>query len=496
MAQSARADRFHFIGIGGEGMTALAEILLDRGRQVSGSDVHANANTERLRQHGARVAIGHDRRNLDGATTVVYNTAIHEDNCELVAARERGLRVLHRSELLQQLLEGTQGIAVSGTHGKTTTTAMLALVLRHGGLDPSLAAGGEVRNLGLHGHAGRGRHLVFEACESDASFLQYPGCSQIITNVEPDHLDQHGSFEALCDRFRDFVRIADPNGFVVYCAAGDVLAGVVGETPAHLVSYALGRVADFRAESVQVQGFGVAYDLVVRGQPWGPVALRVPGRHNVANSLAAIAAAEAVGVEVGTAVQALGEFAGVKRRFELIYEGEGIMVVDDYAHHPTEVRATLQAAREGFGRHLVCVFQPHLFSRTKILMDDFGRAFRDADEVILTSIYAAREQPMEGVDGRQLLEAVRANQPATPACYLEHLDEIVRYLAEPARPGDMVLTLGAGNVREVSLALAEELRGRPAPPPPATTATNAAAPSGAQTQQLMPPHAEHHPPRG
>jgi len=465
VAQGASTELVHFIGIGGEGMTALAEILLDRGRPVSGSDVHANANTQRLVDHGARVVIGHDRRNLDGATTVIYNTAIRPDNCELAAAREQGLRVLHRSELLQQLLQGTQGIAVAGTHGKTTTTAMLALTLRYGGLDPSLAAGGEVRNLGLHGHAGHGRHLVFEACESDASFLLYPNCSQIVTSLEPDHLDQHGSFEVLCDRFRDFVRIAAPQGFVVYCADSDIVADVVGGTPARRISYGLKAAADFGAEAVAVQGFGVSYDLIVRGQPAGRVKLHVPGRHNVANSLAVIAAAEAVGVPVETAMQAVGEFVGVKRRFELLYEGGDILVVDDYAHHPTEVRATLQAAREGFGRRLVCVFQPHLFSRTKFLLDDFGRAFRDADEVILTSIYAAREDPMDGVDSRQLLAAVRTNEPEKPARYIERLDDIVTTLAAEARPGDMILTVGAGNVREVGLGLAEELRRRHAPAP-------------------------------
>ena len=448
----------HFIGIGGAGMSPLAEVLLARGFGVSGTDIRASAITERLQAHGAGVRIGHAAEALNGAATVVCSTAIRSDNPELQAARERGLPIMHRSELLGKLLVGKDGIAVAGTHGKSTTSGMIATILTEAGLDPTAIVGAEVRNLGGHHRVGSGPQFVLEACESDSSFLNYPGCSQVITSLEPDHLDQHHSFGSLREVFRKFVALGRRDGFLVYCADSPELRDLAQLAPGRRISYGHGEDADFRVSNVATDVRTCAFDL---GGPDGKtrrIHLAVPGEHNALNAAAAYAAAVQVGVEPEVAVRALGAFAGVERRFEVLLQARDMLVVDDYAHHPTEIEATLATARRAWRGRIIAVFQPHLFSRTQLLMDGFAHAFSRADEVNIAEIYPAREDPIPGVTGERLAEAIRAAEPGKPVRFFPTKGEIVADLLPRLSAGDMVLFIGAGDIREAGERLAAALR--------------------------------------
>jgi UDP-N-acetylmuramate--alanine ligase len=450
----------HFIGIGGAGMSPLAEVLLARGFAVSGTDIRASAITERLQAHGARVRIGHSAEALNGATTVVCSTAIRPDNPELQAARERGLPVLHRSELLGELLAGKHGIAVAGTHGKSTTSGMIATILTEAGLDPTAIVGGEVHNLGGHHRVGAGPHFVLEACESDSSFLNYPGCSQVITSLEPDHLDQHHTFENLREAFRSFVALGRPDGFLVYCADSPELGDLARLAPGKPVSYGHTEDADFRMSDVATDARACAFDLRDPARETRRIHLGVPGEHNAMNAAAAYAAALQVGVEPEAAARALGAFVGVERRFQALFEGRDMLVVDDYAHHPTEIEATLATARRVWPGRVIAIFQPHLFSRTQLLMDGFAHAFSDADEVSIAEIYPAREDPIPGVTGERLAEAIRAAEPGKPVLSFPTKEDIVADLLPRLRPGDMVLSIGAGDIHRVGEELAAALSQR------------------------------------
>jgi len=448
----------HFVGIGGAGMSPLAEVLLARGFSVSGSDARASSITQRLAGHGARVHIGHDASAVDGAATVVYSTAIRADNSELVAARHRGLRLLHRSELLGELLAGTIPIAVAGTHGKSTTAGMIATILVQSGLDPTAIVGAEVRNLGGHHRVGAGRHFVLEACESDSSFLNYPNCCQVITSLEPDHLDQHHTFGNLREAFRRFVALGRRDGFLVYCADSPELCGLAQSAPGTRVSYGRSDGADFWVTGVVGDVRSCAFDLRGADGSTQRVALAVPGEHNALNAAGAFAAAVQVGVEPGVALRALALFTGVERRFDILFEGAGVLVVSDYAHHPTEIEATLATARRAWRGRLIAVFQPHLFSRTQLLMDGFAHAFSEADEVVIAEIYPAREDPIPGVTGKRLAEAVRAAEPGKPIRFLPTKEEIVSDLLPRLSTGAMVLSIGAGDVHEIGEKLAAALQ--------------------------------------
>jgi UDP-N-acetylmuramate--alanine ligase len=447
----------HFIGIGGAGMSPLAEVLLARGFGVSGTDIRASAITERLQAHGAQVRIGHAAEALDGAATVVCSTAIRAENPELQAARERGLPILHRSELLGELLAGKDGIAVAGTHGKSTTSGMIATILTEAGFDPTAIIGAEVRNLGGHHRVGSGPQFVLEACESDSSFLNYPGCSQVLTSLEPDHLDQHHSFENLREVFRKFVALGRPDGFLVYCADSAELRELARHAPGKPVSYGHAEGVEFRVGNVATDVRTCAFDLREPDGGSRRIHLAVPGEHNALNAAAAYAAARQMGVEPEMAARALGAFAGVERRFQVLFRARDMLVVDDYAHHPTEIEATLATARRAWRGRIVAIFQPHLFSRTQLLMDGFARAFGDADEVIIAEIYPAREDPIPGVTGERLAEAVRAAEPNKPVRSYPTKEDIVADLLPRLSRGDMVLSIGAGDIHKVGEALAAAL---------------------------------------
>jgi len=449
-------QHIHLIGIGGVGMSGLAGMLAEKGFAVSGSDTREGPRLAPLRQLGIEVAIGQTRDGAAGADLIFRSTAIKDDNPEVEGARERGIPILHRSDLLVALVEDDRKVAVGGTHGKTTTTAMLGTILLGCGRDPTIIIGGEAHNLGANYHCGTEPLAVFEACESDLSFLKYGPCSEVISTVEADHLDIYKDFESLCDAFRRFAALVPSDGFLVYGASSQVLAEMAEDAAGAKIPFGLNSEAVIGADSVVTEEFGVKFEVVVNGELGPRIALQVPGEHNVLNALAAISAARELGVSVEDAARALGEFRGVRRRFELIGRLGGALIVDDYAHHPTEVAATLTAARKGWDRRIVATFQPHLYSRTRDFMEGFADALAQADVIVINDIYAAREEPMEGVSASQLADAIRARAPDKQVEYLPDKAAIVELLRRIAQPDDLILTLGAGDIREVAEQLAAQ----------------------------------------
>jgi len=449
-------ERIHFVGIGGVGMSAIATVLREQGYTVSGSDIRDTEVTERLRAHGIHVDIGHDAAHVAGVTTVVYSTAIRPTNPEIVAAIQRGIPVVHRSQMLARLMEGRKSIAVSGTHGKTTTSSMIANVFERAGLEPTIVIGGDLHDIGSNGKLGSGKHIIVEACESDGSFLNLRPCSEVVTNVEADHLDVHGSLDHIVDSFRKFMAMVPPEEFLVACWDSPTLREISAHAGREAISYGFNSGADYVAHDIEARECSISFSASRRNQPLGRFTLRLPGRQNVLNALACIAVCQSAGIDLEQTRDALAEFHGVKRRFEILGTISGAIVVDDYAHHPTEIRATLAAARAGWDRHIIVVFQPHLYSRTQFLLKEFGAAFDAADELIFTDIYAAREDPVEGVHSGLLVDEVRRRNPAKPVRLISSKEDIVRHLREHARPKQMVLILGAGDIREVGEALVRE----------------------------------------
>jgi UDP-N-acetylmuramate--alanine ligase len=445
---SAELGRVHFVGIGGAGMSGIARVLLARGATVSGSDAKESRTTAALRALGAAVHLGHDAENVRDADTVVVSTAIRPENPELVAARELGLRVLPRAEALAALMAGRRGVAVAGTHGKTTTTSMLTVAVQHCGVDPSFAIGGDLNEAGSNAHHGSGDLFVVEADESDGSFLAYHPHAAIVTNVEPDHLDHYGDAAAVDRAFEDFVRTVDRQGFLVACAddpGARRLVELARRDGVDVRTYGTSHEADLRLDALTVSGATSRYEPVLRGRRLPPVTLGVPGRHLALNSGAALLAGIGLGLPEAQLAEGLSGFTGVRRRMELKGTVAGIRVYDDYAHHPTELTAQLAAAREvaGAGR-LVVAFQPHRYSRTLAFAAEFGEALAAADEVVVMEVYAAGEDPIPGASGATVAAAVPL--PAERVVFEPSWTAVPQLLAERASPGDLVLTLGAGDV--------------------------------------------------
>ncbi|SEM03926.1 UDP-N-acetylmuramate--L-alanine ligase [Blastococcus sp. DSM 46786] len=448
----------HFIGIGGAGMSGIARILLARGVPVSGSDRRDGPTLLALRALGARVEVGHDGAHVGDADTVVVSTAIRADNPELVAARERGLRVLPRAVALAAVMAGRRSIAVAGTHGKTSTTSMLTVAVQACGVDASFAIGGNLNESGSNAHAGEGDVFVAEADESDRSFLLLSPFAGIVTNVEADHLDNYGDLAAVEAAFDRFLQTVDPAGFVVLCAddpGAARLAGVPG--PARVRTYGTAEDADLRMLDLEVGREHTAYTAVLDGTEVGRVQIRVPGEHMARNSAAALLAGLELGLPARGLVDGLARFGGVHRRFELKGTAGGVRVYDDYAHHPTEVAAQLRAARAvaGDGR-LVVAFQPHLYSRTQEFAEGFGAALGLADEVVVMDVYGAREDPVPGVTGAMVADAVPL--PAEHVRFEPSWSAAGPALAARARPGDLVMTMGAGDVSMVGPEVLDALR--------------------------------------
>lgn len=446
----------HFIGIGGYGMSGLARVLLHLGYRVSGSDLKRSEITEQLVLEGAKVYYGHDACNVDGAELVVYSTAIPADNVEMVAARTRGLPLWHRSELLAGFLNDRRGVAVAGAHGKTTTTSMIALVLTRGGLDPTAFIGGVLADFGGNARLGRSGLLVAEACESDHSFLRYHPDIAVVTNVEADHLEHYrGDFNLLLAAYCDFLANIKPGGCAVLCADDPYLAGMRPRLK-KVITYGLKEEADYSAAGLIPEGWGTRFTVLLRGKPLGEILLRVPGEHNVQNALAAVAVAFWLGLPFDAAKAGLEEFGGAKRRFQFLLQRKDLAVVDDYAHHPTEVRATLKAARYGKPARIIAVFQPHRYNRTCLFMDEFAAAFSGADKVFLHRIYAAGEKPIPGVTAQELARRMREN--GTDVIQLDDDGRLVEAVVAEARPGDLIICMGAGDITEIGHTIAARLR--------------------------------------
>jgi len=459
-----KTRRVHFVGIGGIGMSGIAELLANLGYTVTGSDAKKSEITDRLSSRfGIVVHQGHAAANIGNADVVVVTSAVKPANPEVAEAHRRKVPVIPRAEMLAELMRLRFSIAVAGAHGKTTTTSMIALVLERAGLDPTAVIGGRLSAFGSNARLGGGEYLVAEADESDRSFLALSPAMAVITNIDHEHMESYGSFADLQQAFVDFANKVPFYGAVVACADDRHLAPVLARLKRRVVTYGLENPnADFAATDVRLGSFGGRCSVHRRSAAGrtelGELALPVPGRHNLQNALAAVAVADQLGVDFSKVVSALAEFHGAERRFERYGEHDGVVVIDDYGHHPTEIAAVLEAARTSLGRRLVVAFQPHRYTRTQQLMADFGPALRDADDIVLTEIYAASEEPLPGVTAEALADAIaRAGKPVR---LVKALDDVVPALLELAKPGDAVITLGAGSIGTVPKRLVEALERR------------------------------------
>lgn len=441
-----RTLKYHFVGIGGIGMSGLARLAMHQGAVVSGSDKDGSATLEELRLLGATVAEGHDTANVPSDAVVVTTDAIKGANPEVDIARSRGQEVIRRSELLGRMMDRHEGIAIAGTHGKTSTTAMVARVMLDGGLDPTVVVGGEALGQERTAHAGDGKYFVAEACEAYGSFFHLSPKIAVVTNIEPDHLDFHGSFDHVRAAFREFAAKLPQDGLLIANADDPETVCLAADYGGSLSTYGL-RGGDWRAVNVAQHGLTSTFSVEKLGVSLVEVSLQVPGEHNVSNALAAFAVGSEVGLEAHTIASALHRYNGVRRRFEFLGERDGARVYDDYAHHPTEIRATLAAARAAFEGKIVAVFQPHLYSRTRDLMDGFIGAFDAADSVIVTEIFKSREEPIPGVSGAGIVDGIRLRSPGKEVAFVADKADVPAAVAEWISPGGAAIMMGAGDIR-------------------------------------------------
>jgi UDP-N-acetylmuramate--alanine ligase len=447
-----RVRRIHFIGIGGAGMSGIAEVVNRLGYEVSGSDIRATAVTERLEQLGITIAIGHSAANVRAVDVVVVSSAVDADNPEVVAAREQRVAVIPRAEMLAELMRYRHGVAVAGTHGKTTTTSLIASIFAEAGLDPTFVIGGRLNSAGVHAQLGASRFLIAEADESDASFLHLQPMVAVVTNIEADHMETYGGdLQALRQTFLEFLANLPFYGIAVLGIDSPMVQSLLPDVTRPVLTYGLDEAADYRITEVRQLGLSTEFT-VARPQGRAPLraVLQMPGLHNVQNAAAAIAVASDEGISDAAIVAGLAGFQGVGRRFELRGEiavpGGTVTLVDDYGHHPTEVRATLDAARQAWpDRRLVTVYQPHRYTRTRDLYEDFVQVLASCDALLLLEVYSAGEQPIPGADSRSLTRSIRQRGQVEPV-YVEHLEEVPQVLARVLRPGDVLITQGAGNV--------------------------------------------------
>ncbi|TVQ98484.1 MAG: UDP-N-acetylmuramate--L-alanine ligase [Desulfovibrionales bacterium] len=444
----SKVRSIHMVGLGGSGMSGIAEVLLNMGYRVSGSDVAAGPVLEHLRSLGAETSVGHSRGRLREAQVLVKSTAVQDDNPEVLEARELGIPIIPRAEMLAELMRLRTGIAVAGTHGKTTTTSILATIFKEAGLDPTVIIGGRLRTYGSNALLGQGEYLIAEADESDGSFLCLFPIISVVTNIDADHLDFYPDLASIKTAFAQFMNKVPFYGLNVVCGDDPGVQSVLPQVRRPVVTYGFGPENDVSGEMLEGRGDN-AFRISWRGKPWAEVSLAQPGRHNVLNALGAVGVAIETGLPKEAVVRGLTHFGGVGRRFEIKGERNGVTVVDDYGHHPREIVATLQTARDFFpGRRLVVLFQPHRFSRTKALFGDFCRAFQQAHRLLLLEIYPASEAPLPGISGSSLAQGVR-QVSQTPVDFFPDMTTAGQALLEILQPGDVLLTLGAGNVWQV-----------------------------------------------
>jgi UDP-N-acetylmuramate--alanine ligase len=453
----------HFIGIGGIGMSGIAEVLNNLGFKVQGSDQSDSANCQRLRDNGIEVFVGHTAANLGAAEVVVISTAIKKNNPELMAARERGLPIVRRAEMLAELMRFRQAVAIGGTHGKTTTTSMVAALLDAGGLDPTVINGGIINAYGTNARMGGGDWMVVEADESDGTFLKLPADVAVITNIDPEHLDHYGTFDKVREAFRQFVENVPFYGFGVMCLDHPEVQALVSKIEdRRVVTYGENPQADVRFHNTKVEGPGTNFDVTIRDRKTGKLTqieglrLPMPGRHNVSNATAAIAVAHELGIGPDGIKKGLAGFGGVKRRFTHTGSWNGVEIFDDYGHHPVEIKAVLKAARDSASGKVIAIVQPHRYTRLESLFDDFAACFNDADTVIMAPVYSAGEEPIAGVNSETLVERIRSGGHRD-ARYINGAPEIAGLVKTIAKPGDYVILLGAGNITQWAYALPKEL---------------------------------------
>ncbi|MEK7700612.1 MAG: UDP-N-acetylmuramate--L-alanine ligase [candidate division NC10 bacterium] len=452
-----RYQQIHFVGIGGAGMSGIAEILLNLGYRVTGSDQRRNEAVERLERLGAKIFAGHEASHTEGAHVVVYSSAVSRDNIEVQVARQRQIPTIPRAEMLAELMRLKYGIAVAGTHGKTTTTSLIGAVLAEGRHDPTIVVGGRVTSLGSNARLGQGDYLVAEADESDGSFLKLQPTIAVVTTVDAEHLDHYGSLEAIRDAFVQFVNKVPFYGSAVLCLDQPNIQLLIPRIEKRIITYGLESGADLVARHLHLQGMTSRFEVSQRGSLLGECSLQIPGLHNVLNALAAVGVGLDLEIPFVTIQRALAGFAGVQRRFQVRGRAHGVTVVDDYAHHPAEIRATLAAAKAGFDCRVVTVFQPHRYTRTHHLRQEFLTAFNQADVVVVMDIYAAGEAPIPGVTAEDLAEGIRAHGHRNVTYLGSDRERILQHLCEVTRNGDLVLTLGAGDVSQLGPELLNRL---------------------------------------
>jgi UDP-N-acetylmuramate--alanine ligase len=456
--------RIHFIGIGGAGMSAIAWVLLKKGIPVSGSDIRPGARTTRLEAIGARIFYGHLEKNIEDVGLVVISTAIREDNPELMEAKKRGIPVWHRSKMLAEILDDGIGITVAGTHGKTSTTAILSLILRKAELDPTILVGSEFDEIGGNAKLGQGEYVVAEADESDGSFLAYNPSYTIITNIEPDHLDYYKTGDEVKKAFQKFLAQVKRGGCAILCADDPGIRSIVDmDLSCGVCLYSLeSPKADFYAGDIELFPFASCFSVFFEGRLLGSIKISVPGRHNISNAMAAISLGHLLGVDFDCIREAIESFHGTQRRFQLKGEEEDVLIVDDYAHHPTEVLATLKGAvplREMRKGRIITIFQPHRYTRTKAFAHDFAASFDDSDIVILMDVYSAGEKEIPGVSGK-LIHDLMNKRGHNSSYYIAGQDDISKKVLDMLEPGDIVITMGAGNVWQIGESLLKTMVSR------------------------------------
>src|SRR5215831_12164315 len=442
-------QQIHFIGIGGVGMSGIAEVLINMGYRVTGSDARRSDAVERLERLGAKAFIGHQPAHVEGAHVVVYSSAVARDNVEVQVARHRGIPVIPRAEMLAELMRLKYGIAIAGTHGKTTTTSIVATVLGGAGLDPTVVVGGRVHGLGTNARLGQGEFLVAEADESDGSFLKLTPTIAVVTTIDAEHLDHYADLDAIRAAFLTFVNKVPFYGSAVLCLDQPNVQQLIPQIEKRVITYGVESGADVTARRLTFSGMQSQFEVLNRGKVLGQVGIQVPGRHNVLNALAAVGVGLDLEVPFGQIQQALAGFAGVQRRFQVKGEAAGVLVVDDYGHHPAEIRATLAAAKAGFDRRVITVFQPQRYSRTQHLRQEFLTAFYQSDVLIVMDIYAAGELPIPGVHAQDLVDGIAAHGHREVLYLGSDRARVAAHVCEIRRPGDLVLTLGAGDVSQL-----------------------------------------------
>jgi UDP-N-acetylmuramate--alanine ligase len=453
-----KVKKVHFVGIGGIGMSGIAELLLNLDFTVSGSDLVDSDIIQSLREKGATIHMGHEEANIDDCEVLVYSSAVKETNPELVAARRKGIPIIKRARMLGELIAlKDTSIAVGGTHGKTSTSSMIGTVLSQAGLDPTMVVGGLVRNIATNSRLGASELIVVEADEFDRSFLALRPTIAVITNIELEHTDCYDDLEDLFQAFAQFANSAPFYGAVIACLDSPGVQQIIQDIQRPVITYGLSSQADFSARDIQYQETNTEFTCLRKHQSIGRVTLQVPGEHNVVNSLAAVALGTEMGLEPAVILEGLKAYTGVRRRFEIKGVAKEIMVVDDYAHHPTEVKATLEAAKTGWDRRIVAVFQPHLYTRTRDFYKAFAEAFMNSEVLVVTDVYPAREEAIEGITGELVANAARESGHKA-VYYLENLEDLIPLLDDITLPGDMVITLGAGTIWRYGQAYYDHLR--------------------------------------